>query len=1282
MAKYSITAILGVDSSAMSKGLKSAAGKLGSWAKSADAAIKRGVTTGLTAGGAAVTAFTAMSLREFGSFEKGMNEVFTLLPNMSEESLGAMSQDVLDLAKELGVLPEELVPALYDSLSAGVPPGNVMEFLEVSVKGAKAGVATTGEAVDALSSAVNAYGSDALSASKASDIMFTTIRLGKTTFPELSAALYNVTPAAAAAGVSFEDVGAAIAALTAQGVPTKVATTQIRQAILSMMAPNKAMSESFDALGMDASELGEILKEPGGLLKAMAMVEKAAGGNKTELKKMFGSVEALQAVMALTSGEGKKFADALGEIEDAAGATDQAFGTMDQGFERTLEKMKATLKATMIEFGKSLMPLFEKLVPLLSELVGFISDIPWPKLIAGLEELIKKAKPLFDELIAAVKAMPWEDLLEQGKIFFEVLATAIHQSVKLIIKVLPMVIPVIKAVMGWYQLMIARITVIATAIAEIADPIVKFVTKVADAISEFFNLISNPSPEQLDRFMKKVRELFQQLADSIVEIFDTIATFVTGKIKEVFENLGSGDGIKKFAKGVVDGFKNAFANLGEFITTFFTGVIDSIKGLFENLADGVSGGFKSRIVEVLEFALDQVKSIIGDLMTIFDTISEIVGEVIGDVIGDVEGAGDGLLEWFAGILDKAAALYLKVYSTYLVLAKNLISVIKDLVLSLKDDIIAYLKAAFNVAKAVFYGIKTVLGELLDLAFEIVDFVQNKFTKIIETIKPLLIGVAKAVLKYYTFVYNLIAAYIMTFVTIVKGAIKVIKAVVFPVLDAIIDIILKIVEVIINMSKAAIDAFTEAFGSAESQSMSLKDFFLNVFLPALENAMGKIEALAKMIGEGWQMLKPHVIAIFEWIEKFGIPIIKHMARTVAVVIKTLAPIIAGFFKAISRLIMAVWELVKPIAILIKELIEGIIESIGALWSILVGMILWDAERIEAGLSVLGEAAMDIAKAVWGVIKGIVKSIVNVIMAAWDLIWGVLKGAFELIKGIFTNLYKFIYDIMIGNSVTTIFKDTFEYALKVVERILGLIKEIFTGFFSMVEKGMEFIQGIVEAVFGAIGSVAGATFGVIKGGWKAMGKVADGVMGGLKKGWSAVTSRVKSGFSSMAEKGKSFWDKIKSGASDAWDSAKAGALGVAESTGLIEPEAERAREAIESTADAAEATVEAQERSAQAAAELAENIEIARQRQLLLNEAARQFILMGYDLTPAQQLDLAIEKQIELNRIAAEHPFIELANAPELTLKVGANLKPIVKKLTSIDRSLKSIDTTLKGKFVNQ
>ena len=57
-------------------------------------------------------------------------------------------------------------------------------------------------------------------------------------------------------------------------------------------------------------------------------------------------------------------------------------------------------------------------------------------------------------------------------------------------------------------------------------------------------------------------------------------------------------------------------------------------------------------------------------------------------------------------------------------------------------------------------------------------------------------------------------------------------------------------------------------------------------------------------------------------------------------------------------------------------------------------------------------------------------------------------------------------------------------------------------------------------------------------------------------------------------------------------------------------------------------------------------------------------MGYDLTPAQQLDLAIEKQIELNRIAAEHPFIELANAPELTLKVGANLKPIVKKLTPV------------------
>ena len=70
--------------------------------------------------GVAVGAMAVKGVAEFAKFEKGMNEVFTLLPGISADAMGKMEDQVLALSTQMGILPEEVVPALYQSLSAGV----------------------------------------------------------------------------------------------------------------------------------------------------------------------------------------------------------------------------------------------------------------------------------------------------------------------------------------------------------------------------------------------------------------------------------------------------------------------------------------------------------------------------------------------------------------------------------------------------------------------------------------------------------------------------------------------------------------------------------------------------------------------------------------------------------------------------------------------------------------------------------------------------------------------------------------------------------------------------------------------------------------------------------------------------------------------------------------------------------------------------------------------------------------------------------------------------------
>ena len=294
-------------------------------------------------------------------FETGMKEVYTLLPNISGDALGRMSQDVKKFSIDMGVLPEKTVPALYQALSAGIPKGNVFDFMEEANKAAIGGVTSVETAVDGLSSIMNAYGQDAIDVGKASDIMFTTIKLGKTTFDELAGNLYNVLPTAVGAGVAFEDISASLAAMTAQGIPTGVATTQLRQAIVELSKSGTETDEVFQSLA--GKGFKQFIAEGRTMQEAFIILEDHAIDTGVGINDLFGSVEAGNAVLSLTGQGSEKFTAAMDEMQIAAGATDEAFATMEDSMGRKLEKMEAAWEVTKINLGNivvdALLPVFE-----------------------------------------------------------------------------------------------------------------------------------------------------------------------------------------------------------------------------------------------------------------------------------------------------------------------------------------------------------------------------------------------------------------------------------------------------------------------------------------------------------------------------------------------------------------------------------------------------------------------------------------------------------------------------------------------------------------------------------------------------------------------------------------------------------------------------------------------------------------------------------------------------------------------------------------------------------
>lgn len=269
-------------------------------------------------------------LAPYKEFDKQLKNIGTL----GVQNFEGFRTAAIDLASQVPDTVAGVTEAVYNAISAGaiqVVDGQAdiaggMLFIEQASRLAVAGMTDTNSAVKSLASATNAYGSGVLSAGEASDILFATVKNGVTTIPELNASLSNVVPIAAAAGVSFEQVGAAIATMTKQGVPTAQATTQIRAAIAELMKPGANLKKVMDEAGVSMATLKQ-----DGLQETMKKLGDAMGTMGTDSANTFSSIEAISFALASTGDNALKAASDLEAIKAGAGSVNEAFAIANEG---------------------------------------------------------------------------------------------------------------------------------------------------------------------------------------------------------------------------------------------------------------------------------------------------------------------------------------------------------------------------------------------------------------------------------------------------------------------------------------------------------------------------------------------------------------------------------------------------------------------------------------------------------------------------------------------------------------------------------------------------------------------------------------------------------------------------------------------------------------------------------------------------------------------------------------------------------------------------------------
>jgi len=209
--------------------------------------------------GVAAVAMAAVSIKAFSDFEKKMADVTTLMDRGADAN-ETYGDTVHRLGTEFAVAGGKagVAAGLYQVVSAGFgDAADAALILEEAVKASIGGSVEAETAITGLTQVLNVYGLEASDVTDVSDIMFQTVAKGVTTYGELNSALSTVLPTAAAAGVDFETVSAAIAAMTKSGLSANEATVSLNRIFLALLKPSEDLSVALSSIAAEQGIISE-----------------------------------------------------------------------------------------------------------------------------------------------------------------------------------------------------------------------------------------------------------------------------------------------------------------------------------------------------------------------------------------------------------------------------------------------------------------------------------------------------------------------------------------------------------------------------------------------------------------------------------------------------------------------------------------------------------------------------------------------------------------------------------------------------------------------------------------------------------------------------------------------------------------------------------------------------------------------------------------------------------------------------------------------------------------
>lgn len=578
-----------------------------------------GLKLGMAAIGTAAVAATAAvvklgvdAVKSAAAFEQQMANVATLLDGTKEQvsnRIGELGDDVLAVSNKTGVATDELTDGLYQIISAVGDSEDAITQMELAAKAAKAGGAETTDAINLLTAVTKGYNDTSGEAfQKASDLAFETVKLGQTSFPELASSIGKVIPLASALGVEQEELFGSFAALTGVTGSTAEVSTQMKAVMSGLMQPTQQMTDALNALGYANADAALESLGFNGLLQSL---KSTMGDDVQATAKLFSSVEAQTAILALAGAQSEDLTNKTLAMYDAQNATEKAFEAQTDTLEYTIQVIKNLGKNFLTSIGRKILPV-----------VKSVAEQLLPAIETGLDNIM----PLFDSIYAA--ASP--------------LINVIGDYIATILPILQSEMESVKGVFGLIQPILENI---GTKLGPVFQEIFTKITEVfqdlqpvfGDFISNLFPAIGEcidallPIVETVLSVLSPILDMVGQLVKSLLPALTSIIQFLMPVIKvlaSVFsEYLGNAI---SYIMPIIQNIVNVFSGICDFITNVFAGnwsaAWDNVVSIFQNYFQAIVGYAKAPINAVVSIINGVIQGINECGFTIPDWVPVVGGK--------------------------------------------------------------------------------------------------------------------------------------------------------------------------------------------------------------------------------------------------------------------------------------------------------------------------------------------------------------------------------------------------------------------------------------------------------------------------------------------------------------------------------------------------------------------------------------------------------------------------------------------------------------------------------